>query len=113
MPEKVFFDVSKLELYFSVGSNLFFCDRENMVRLLVENQDVFAWSVYEAPRVSPDLAYHALNIVPNHKPVAQKRRKLALERANIVLEEVERLLAADTILEVQYPEEILGLEFTV
>uniref|UniRef100_A0A2N9FKJ9 Integrase catalytic domain-containing protein n=1 Tax=Fagus sylvatica TaxID=28930 RepID=A0A2N9FKJ9_FAGSY len=54
-------------------------------------------------KVSPDLACHALNIVPNHKPVAQKRRKLALERANIVLEEVERLLAAGTILEVQYP----------
>ncbi len=74
-----------------------------MVRLLVENWDVFAWSVYEVPRVSPNLACHALNIIPNHKLVAQKRRKLAPERASIVLEEVERLLTAGAVREVQYP----------
>uniref|UniRef100_A0A2N9GJR4 RNase H type-1 domain-containing protein n=1 Tax=Fagus sylvatica TaxID=28930 RepID=A0A2N9GJR4_FAGSY len=35
--------------------------------------------------------------------IVQKRRKLALERAAIVLEEVERLLASGAIREVQYP----------
>jgi hypothetical protein len=74
-----------------------------MIRILIENQDVFAWSVYEAPRVSPDLACHVLNIVPNQRPVVQKRRKLAPERASIVMEEVLRLLAAGTIREIQYP----------
>jgi hypothetical protein len=74
-----------------------------MVRLRIENRDVFAWSVYEAPGVSPDLACHTLNIIPNHRPVAQKRRKLAPKRANIVLEEVERLLTAGAVREVQYP----------
>jgi hypothetical protein len=53
--------------------------------------------------VSPNLACHALNIGPEHKPIAQKRRKLAPERATIVLEEVEHLLASGTIREVQYP----------
>ena len=74
-----------------------------MVRLLIENRDVFAWLVYEAPGVSPDLACYTLNIIPNHRPVAQKRRKLAPKRANIVLEEVKRLLTAGTVREVQYP----------
>jgi DNA-directed RNA polymerase subunit H (RpoH/RPB5) len=53
--------------------------------------------------VSPDLACHTLNIGPEHKPVSLKRQKLAPERATIVLEEVERLLASGAIREVQYP----------
>jgi hypothetical protein len=69
----------------------------------VKNRDVFAWSIYEAPGVSSNLACHALNIGPSYKPVTQKRRKLAPERATIVLEEVERLLMAGVIREVQYP----------
>ena len=58
---------------------------------------MFAWSVYDALGVSSNLACHALNIGPEHKLVAQKLRKLALERATIVLEEVERLLASGAI----------------
>jgi hypothetical protein len=74
-----------------------------LLQLLISNWDVFAWSVYDAPGVSPDLACHALNIGPEHKLVAQKRRKLAPEKVTIVLEEVERLLASRAIREVQYP----------
>uniref|UniRef100_A0A2N9GNE9 Uncharacterized protein n=1 Tax=Fagus sylvatica TaxID=28930 RepID=A0A2N9GNE9_FAGSY len=72
-------------------------------KVLIDNQDIFAWSVYDAPGVSPDLASHTLNIKPEQRPVVQKRRKLAPERATIVLEEVERLLASGAIREVQYP----------
>jgi hypothetical protein len=86
-----------------VGSKLTATDREQLLQLLMNNRDVFAWSVYDAPRVSSDLACHTLNIGPEHKPVTQKRRKLALERATIILEEVECLLAAEVIREVQYP----------
>jgi hypothetical protein len=99
----VFFDTSNPELYFSIGSRLSFYDRENMIRTLVENRDVFAWSVYEAPGVSLDLACHALNIMPDHRPVVQKRRKLAPERASIVMEEVSWLLATGAVREIQYP----------
>ena len=101
-PEKVFF-ASNPELFFFVGSKLFTIDREQLLQLLISNRDVFAWSVYDAPGVSPDLACHALNIGPEHKSVAQKRRKLAPENVTIVLEEVERLLASGAIREVQYP----------
>uniref|UniRef100_A0A2N9H7K0 Reverse transcriptase domain-containing protein n=1 Tax=Fagus sylvatica TaxID=28930 RepID=A0A2N9H7K0_FAGSY len=59
--------------------------------------------LYDALGVSPDLACHVLNISVEHKPVAQKRRKLAPERAAIVLEEVERFLESRAIREVQYP----------
>ena len=52
-PEKVFFDPSSPELFFLVGSKLFSIDKEQLLQLLISNQDVFAWSVYDALGVSP------------------------------------------------------------
>uniref|UniRef100_A0A2N9FBS8 Uncharacterized protein n=1 Tax=Fagus sylvatica TaxID=28930 RepID=A0A2N9FBS8_FAGSY len=83
-------------------SKLSAVDRELLLQILIGNWDIFAWSVYDAPGVSPDLACHSLNIGPEHRPIVQKRRKLAPERATIVLEETERLLASGVIREVQY-----------
>uniref|UniRef100_A0A2N9EPE0 RNase H type-1 domain-containing protein n=1 Tax=Fagus sylvatica TaxID=28930 RepID=A0A2N9EPE0_FAGSY len=57
-------------------TNLSVDDRQGLVTLLMGFRDVFAWSVYEAPGVSPDLACHSLNISGDAKPVSQKRRKL-------------------------------------
>ena len=71
--EKVFFDPSNPKLFFLVGSKLSAMDKEQLLRLLMSNRDVFTWSVYDAPGVSLDLACHALKISPEHKPVAQKR----------------------------------------
>jgi hypothetical protein len=102
-PEKVFFDPSTPESFFLVGSKLSPLDKEELLQTLIDNRDVFAWSIYDAPGVSPNLACHSLNIGPEHRPVVQKRRKLAPKRAIIVLEEVERLLASRAIREVQYP----------
>jgi hypothetical protein len=102
-PEKVYFDPSEPEFYFLIGTNLSVDDRQELITLLMEFRDVFAWSVYEAPGVSPDLACHSLNISIEAKPVSQKRRKLAPERAEIVAKEVERLLEANAIRSVQYP----------
>uniref|UniRef100_A0A2N9FSF3 Uncharacterized protein n=1 Tax=Fagus sylvatica TaxID=28930 RepID=A0A2N9FSF3_FAGSY len=96
-PEKVYFDPSEPEFYFLVGTNLSVDDRQGLVTLLMGYRDVFAWSVYEAPGVSPDLACHSLNISGDAKPISQKRRKLAPERAEIVAKEVERLLEANAI----------------
>ena len=100
-PEKVHFDPSKLELYVLVGTNLSLMDRDKLVALLTKFRDVFAWSVSEAPEVCS--ACHSLNIFPVVKPITQKRRKLAPERVEIVMEEVSRLLDADSIRLVQYP----------
>uniref|UniRef100_A0A2N9FUK8 Retrotransposon gag domain-containing protein n=1 Tax=Fagus sylvatica TaxID=28930 RepID=A0A2N9FUK8_FAGSY len=51
------------------------------------------------------LTWHVISSIfrPNTNRIAQKRQKLAPERAAIVLEEVERLLESGAIQEVQYP----------
>uniref|UniRef100_A0A2N9GX46 Uncharacterized protein n=1 Tax=Fagus sylvatica TaxID=28930 RepID=A0A2N9GX46_FAGSY len=102
-PEKVHFNPSEPEFYFLIGTNLSIGDRQELIAFLMEFRDVFAWSVYEAPRVSPDLACHSLNISIEAKPVSQKRRKLAPKLAKIVAKEVERSLEANAIRSVQYP----------
>ena len=101
--EKVFFNSSNPELFFLVGSKLSVIDRDQLLQTLISNRDVFAWSFCDASGVSPDLACHSLNIGSEHKPIVQKRRKLAPERALIVLEGVDRLFAFRAIREVQYP----------
>uniref|UniRef100_A0A2N9FCE9 Uncharacterized protein n=1 Tax=Fagus sylvatica TaxID=28930 RepID=A0A2N9FCE9_FAGSY len=101
--EKVHFNLSEPKFYFLIGTNLSVGDRQEMIALLMEFRDIFAWSVYEAPGVSPDLACHSLSISIEAKLVSQKRRKLAPEQAEIVAKEVERLLEANAIRSVQYP----------
>jgi hypothetical protein len=96
-PKKVFFDPSNPEQFFLVDSKLSAVDREQLLQVRISNRDVFAWSVYDAPGVSPELVCHSLNIGSEHRPVVQKRRKLAPERAITVLEEVGRLLASGAI----------------
>uniref|UniRef100_A0A2N9H8G2 Retrotransposon gag domain-containing protein n=1 Tax=Fagus sylvatica TaxID=28930 RepID=A0A2N9H8G2_FAGSY len=71
-----------------VGVNLSLPDRDELIILLQEFRDVFAWSVYEALGVSPDLACHSLAIPSDAKPVQQRHRKLAPERSEIIMEEV-------------------------
>ena len=102
-PEKVFFDPSNPEQFLLVGTKLSAVDREQLLQFLISNRDVFAWSVYDAPGVSPELACHSLDIGSEHRPIVQKRPKLAPERATTVLEEVGRLLASGVIREIQYP----------
>ncbi len=72
-PEKVFFDPTNPKLFFLVGSKLSAVDRERLLQILISNRDVFAWSVYDAPGVSSDLACHSLNIGSEHKPIVQKQ----------------------------------------
>ncbi len=102
-PEKIYFDPSEPEFFFLIGKNLSLVDREELITLLIEFREVFAWSVYEVHGVSPDLACHSLNISSEAKPVSQKRRKLAFKRDEIVAKEVDRLLEANAIWPVQYP----------
>ena len=68
-PEKVFFDPSTPEKFLFVGSKLSPIDREQLLQTLIDNRDVFAWSVYDASGVSPNLACHSLNIGPQHRLV--------------------------------------------
>ena len=54
--------------------------------------------------IDPTVITHRLNVSPSFKPVKQKRRSLAPERQKVINEEVDKLLQAGVIREVEYPE---------
>ena len=54
--------------------------------------------------VSPDVITHRLNVDPICHLMKQKRRNFALDHSRAIEEEVSKLLEADFIQEVQYPE---------
>ena len=56
------------------------------------------------PGILVSLIQHRLNVDLEKKPVQQKRRVFAPERNKAVMVEVNKLLAANFIREVQYPE---------
>ncbi|KAG7594130.1 Reverse transcriptase domain [Arabidopsis thaliana x Arabidopsis arenosa] len=69
-----------------------------------KNKTSFAWSAADMPGIDPSIICHKLNVDPSFKPVKQKRRKLGVERAKAVNDEVDKLLKIGSIREVQYPE---------
>ena len=54
--------------------------------------------------IDPTVITHRLNISPSFKPIKQKRRSFAPERQKAINEEVNKLLQARAIREVEYPE---------
>jgi hypothetical protein len=78
--------------------------REGLVKFLHRNVEVFAWSHEDMLGIRPEEIVHVLNVNPGAKPVKQKRRKFAPERVEAITVEVEKLLKAQFIEEVHYPE---------
>ena len=54
--------------------------------------------------IDPTVITHRLNTSPSFKPVKQKCRSFALERQKAINKEVSKLLQAEAIREVEYPE---------
>ncbi|XP_059623107.1 uncharacterized protein LOC132266270 [Cornus florida] len=78
--------------------------KDELTQFLRKNRDVFAWVYEDMPGIDPTNMEHCLNVNPNFKPVRQKRRTFIPERNQAISEEVEKLLKADFIQEVYYPD---------
>ena len=87
-----------------IGSKLTEGLRRRLVEFLRSNSDCFAYSHADMHGIDPEIIMHKLQVDPLHQPVKQKRRNFAPERGAIINEEVESLLGARFICEVQYPE---------
>lgn len=94
--------------FFLVGSTLDDVERAQLVEFLKDNIEVFAWTSYEMPGVSPNVIKHLLNVDPGRKPVVQKPCRSSALHADAVSEEVERLLDVGAIREVQYPTRLVN-----
>ena len=55
------------------------------------------------PRIDPKVISHSLNVDPAHHPIKQKKRHFTLDRIQAVNQEVDKLLEACFIRDVNYP----------
>ena len=78
--------------------------RNLLTHFLRQNKDVFAWKRVDMGGIDPVIITHRLNVSPSFNPVKQKRRSFAPERKKAINEEVDKLLQAGAIREVEYPE---------
>ncbi|XP_073294517.1 uncharacterized protein [Primulina huaijiensis] len=76
--------------------------RDELITCLHANLSGFAWSAQELTGTSPDVAEHLLNILPNSRPVKQKKRHFGPEKDIVIKKEVGELLNAGHIREVQF-----------
>ncbi|XP_059635421.1 uncharacterized protein LOC132277598 [Cornus florida] len=77
-----------------VGERLIEEEKQELVDLLSQNANVFAWSHLDMPGIDPLVSCHSLNVNPSAKPIKQKQRRFTPERNRIIAEEVDKLLDA-------------------
>ena len=72
--EEVAVDTSQPERKMKIGSNLPPEDKEELVSVLRDNQDAFAWAHSDMIGIDPHIICHALNVDLSYPPYQQKRR---------------------------------------
>ena len=78
----------------SISANLTEKEKSELVLLLKEFKDVFAWDYSEMLGLDPRLIAHTLNVDLQAKPVAQPAKIFHTEIEGKIVKEVQKLLAA-------------------
>jgi len=89
---------------FKLGRLLSQEKQDEVAMVISRHLDAFAWSASDMPDIDPDFLCHDLTMDPKVRPVRQRRRKFNDERRLIVREEMQKLLSAGHIREIEYPE---------
>ncbi|KAK3000374.1 hypothetical protein RJ639_020438 [Escallonia herrerae] len=87
-----------------IGFNLNKDTKLELVELLRTYADVFTWITADMPGIDPEVITHRLNVDPSKKPVKRKKITFAQERQEKIEEEVDKLLIANFIEEIYYPD---------
>ncbi|XP_050216076.1 uncharacterized protein LOC126667151 [Mercurialis annua] len=95
-------DESPNPIYINAGLDEGF--REQLVALLIEFRDCFAWSYDEMPGLDPDIAEHKLPLKSGFRPFRQPPRRMSREVDTLIQDEIKRLEDAKFIREAQYTE---------
>lgn len=74
-----------------------------IVYYLRENANVFAFAPSDLKGIDPKIAIHILHEDPSVKPVKQKLRIFKAEKDEVIKGEIEKLLEAKHIVEIQFP----------
>jgi hypothetical protein len=86
-----------------IGTKVSKEEEDRLLQFLRHNQDVFAWSKSDLTGVHRSIIEHALNTDLKVKPKLQRQRPMSDDRVKSAEVEVQKLLDARIIREVQYP----------
>ena len=78
-------------------------EKEELVKFLKRNIDVFAWDACNAPGINPAFICHQLNVNPSITPKKQSPRRPSREHADAIIDEVVKLKRVGAIKEVFAP----------
>jgi hypothetical protein len=85
-----------------IGTEVSNEEEDKLLQFLHHNQDVFAWSRSDLIGVHRSIIEHALNTDPKVKAKLQRQRPMSADRVKSTEAEVQKLLDARIIREVQY-----------
>ena len=92
-----------------VGTGMTTPVRNELVVLLQNYQDIFAWSYQDMPGLNPDIVQHRLPLNPECSPVKQKLRRMKPEMSLKIKEEVKKQFDAGFMAVVGYPEWVANI----
>ncbi|XP_072083590.1 uncharacterized protein [Arachis hypogaea] len=104
-------DLTKVQLannkdrYTYLGNALKEAERTQLVELLRQNVDLFAWTPADRPGIDPNVICHKLVI---NLLIAQKKRHLGTDKRTASLEETQKLLSAGFIKELSFMDAYSG-----
>jgi hypothetical protein len=83
--------------------------RNEMIALLKEYSDCFAWNYTEMPGLSQEIVEHRLPIKSGFRPFKQKARTFCPDLLPRIKDEIQRLLEADFIRPCRYAEWVCNI----
>ncbi|GKC86009.1 hypothetical protein Tco_1141726 [Tanacetum coccineum] len=99
---KVAINLEYPEQIVMIGSNLTEKARSRLCNLLQRNLNIFTWSPTVMTGILRHIAEHRLNVREGCQPIRQKKRGQMAERNLAINDEVNKLVAARIMREVNY-----------
>ena len=107
--EEVQFSSDEPGKTFKIGRLLCEPLRAKLIEFLRKHKNDFAWTHHDIPGIDSTVMVHSLAVDPKARPVKQKWRSFNPERYTAINAEVEKLVEAGSIREVQYPEWVVNV----
>ena len=107
--EEISLELDRPERTVKIGAELADNGKVNLVKLLRNHADVFAFSADEMSGIYQAFMVHRLNVNEDVTPVKQKKMNLSTEKNAAIKEEVDKLLAADFIEPCDYAEWVVNV----
>ena len=92
-----------------IGTTMTAPVREELMALLKNYQDIFAWSYQDMPGLSFDIVQHKIPLNHEWSPVKQKLRRMKLETSLKIKEEVKKKFDAGFLAVARYPEWVANI----